>query len=198
MQQVLQITTIPGQYHLNINPAKLEYEQEHIPTADVHSTKAKLHIETKEQTMKISTYEARKSLGFSKIGDRIRDAAQKGEDDIVRFIKEANQLGRSLSRIDQGVTIGSLMKQKLTQQSSLMTVFIPNSGANISWQAGDIKVKNTPGTLNYDWNIKDYQLHYTRGDVSLEVVQKPAVEIKYVGSPLYVPRSSDPNYAENQ
>ena len=37
-------------------------------------------------------------------------------------------------------------------------------------------------------------MEFTPGDIQIEVTQQPDVIIKYVGGPLYVPPSSDPNY----
>jgi hypothetical protein len=31
-------------------------------------------------------------------------------------------------------------------------------------------------------------------DIELKITQRPQVIIKYVGGPIYVPRSADPNY----
>lgn len=197
MQQLLQIKTIPGQYELTINNAKLEYDQEFIPTADVSSTNGTLSIKTTAPTLHISSYEARKSLGFSTVGDRLKEGTRKASDNVVRYIKAANELGRNLSRIDKGVTIGSLVKQKILERPSSITMFIPSTGVDISWDAGDIQMDYEVGTLDYNWkkNIRDFS--YVPGSVQLNIIQKPSIEITYLGSPLYVPRSSDPNYEES-
>jgi len=48
--------------------------------------------------------------------------------------------------------------------------------------------------LNFDWKIDKGEFEFTPGDIELIVEQKPKVTIKYVGKPIYVPRSADPNY----
>jgi hypothetical protein len=48
--------------------------------------------------------------------------------------------------------------------------------------------------LNFDWNVQDPQIEFTPGDIEISVKQQPDVIIKYVGGPLYVPPSSDPDY----
>ena len=35
---------------------------------------------------------------------------------------------------------------------------------------------------------------FRSGDIELTVTQRPEVIIKYIGGPIYVPPSSDPNY----
>ena len=37
-------------------------------------------------------------------------------------------------------------------------------------------------------------MEFTPGDIEISVTQQPDVIIKYVGGPLYVPPSADPNY----
>ena len=48
--------------------------------------------------------------------------------------------------------------------------------------------------LNFDWRMNEPQFEFTPGDIELTVKQRPDVVIKYVGGPIYVPPSSDPNY----
>ena len=42
--------------------------------------------------------------------------------------------------------------------------------------------------------MNEPQFEFTPGDIELTVKQQPDVLIKYVGGPIYVPPSSDPNY----
>jgi len=48
--------------------------------------------------------------------------------------------------------------------------------------------------LNFDWRVNQPSFEFTPGDIELSVTQQPDVIIKYVGGPIYVPPSSDPEY----
>ena len=48
--------------------------------------------------------------------------------------------------------------------------------------------------LNFDWRVSQPEFEFTPGDIELSVTQQPDVIIKYIGGPIYVPPSSDPNY----
>ena len=48
--------------------------------------------------------------------------------------------------------------------------------------------------LNFDWRMNEPRFEFTPGDIELTVTQQPDVVIKYVGGPLYVPPSADPDY----
>ena len=48
--------------------------------------------------------------------------------------------------------------------------------------------------LNFDWRVNQTKFEFIPGDIEISVKQKPEVIIKYIGGPLYVPPSADPNY----
>jgi hypothetical protein len=72
--------------------------------------------------------------------------------------------------------------------------FIPSVGPDISWTPGEMNISYEMDKLNYDWRVNQPQFTFTPGDIEITVKQQPDVVIKYVGGPLYVPPSSDPNY----
>ena len=42
--------------------------------------------------------------------------------------------------------------------------------------------------------MNQMQFTFVPGDIEFKVTQQPDVVIKYIGGPLYVPPSADPNY----
>ena len=48
--------------------------------------------------------------------------------------------------------------------------------------------------MNFDWRLNRTQFEFVPGDIEISVTQYPDVVIKYIGGPLYVPPSADPNY----
>jgi hypothetical protein len=48
--------------------------------------------------------------------------------------------------------------------------------------------------LNFDWRVSGTQFEFVPGDIEISVKQQPDVVIKYVGGPIYVPPSGDPDY----
>ena len=48
--------------------------------------------------------------------------------------------------------------------------------------------------LQFDWQINPPHFECIPADVDITMTQRPDVQITYVGSPIYVPRSADPNY----
>ena len=48
--------------------------------------------------------------------------------------------------------------------------------------------------LNFDWRQSKGNFEFVPGDIEISVKQRPDVIIKYIGGPIYVPPSSDPDY----
>ena len=48
--------------------------------------------------------------------------------------------------------------------------------------------------LNFDFMIGQNGFEFIPGDIEVTITQRPEVTIKYVGGPLYVPPSADPNH----
>lgn len=72
--------------------------------------------------------------------------------------------------------------------------FLPTQGADISWDGGQMSIRYEMDKLNFDWRTEQGDIQFIPGDIEFSVTQNPDVVIKYVGGPLYVPPSADPEY----
>ena len=72
--------------------------------------------------------------------------------------------------------------------------FLPSTGPDIEWEDGTMQIRYEMDKLNFDWKIENNEFQFTPGDIEISVAQQPSVTIKYVGGPMYVPPSADPNY----
>lgn len=68
------------------------------------------------------------------------------------------------------------------------------TSVNVQWEDGAMQIRYKMDKLNFDWKIDQGEFKFTPGDIEISVAQKPSVTIKYMGDPIYVPKSSDPNY----
>ncbi|MEG1491632.1 MAG: DUF6470 family protein [Oscillospiraceae bacterium] len=194
--QLLQITTTPVKYELEIEPAKLQYEQDFTPSARVQTTPAKMQMQSKNAQVRIDTYEARKSLGIKKIGDIVGDNAQKGTDHLNSITREYVEIGKELGKTQNNPSISEIFRQKMIEQPEMYTAFLPSVGADISWSPAELNMSYEKGSISTDWQIKKSMLNYVPGSVHMKVVQLPSIEIKYLGKPMYVPPSASPYYEE--
>ena len=80
-----------------------------------------------------------------------------------------------------------------TQQAAAQQAAAQQTGQASEWD-GSMEIRYEMDKLNFDWKIEQGEFKFTPGDIKFTVKQRPDVIIKYTGGPIYVPRSSDPNY----
>lgn len=191
--QLLKITTSPMKYELEIEPSRLEYVNDHIPSADVSNSPSELKVETKNATVRIDTYEARKSLGILNTEDMFRRQAELCKDHIMQKTREYVEDGALMARIEDGVTIPQIMRQKIDTQPNSVTVFIPNTGADLTWEPPKVDIEYTKSELKYDWDEQQSSMRYIPGRVKMKIVEYASINVEYLGTPMYVPPSADPD-----
>ncbi|MGI5985269.1 MAG: hypothetical protein GXY01_09050 [Clostridiales bacterium] len=195
--QLLQITTTPMKYELEIEPARLEYKQDFIPSSDMQNKPAKLNIDKIKNTeVKIDTYEARKSLGIKNVADLIKQNAEKSKEHIRKQMREYVEIGQEMSNIQDSVSIADIFRSKILEQPQLYTAYLPNVGADLSWSPAQLDLSYEAGNLDYNWQISGNELTYIPGSVRVKISELASIDIEYLGGPLYFPPSAAPDYEE--
>lgn len=194
---LLQITTIPIKIEIKVTNAKFEHSQEYTqPKVNIKSTNGGYVMQAEPLKLNIDTYEARKSLGYGNMtdGDMLAQKAQDGFSiafqGTAKVAAEGDQLARgaspseiALSNARAGATVQTIME------------FLPKEGADITFDAGTLNIEYQMGEQDIDWDIHpDSPLEFIPGSVEFIVRDRPRVEIEYVGDPIYVPPSANPNY----
>lgn len=73
--------------------------------------------------------------------------------------------------------------------------FLPKENADITFDAGKLNIEYQMGSQDIDWDVHpDSPLEFIPGSVEFIVRDRPRVEIEYIGDPIYVPPSANPNY----
>lgn len=193
---LLQITTIPIQIEIKVTNAKLEYSEDRQPKVNITTKNGEFVMEAEPLKLNIDTYEARKSLGYGHMNDADM-AAQKAADGFslafqgtAKVAAEGNQLARGMSPSEiainnarAGATVQTIME------------FLPKTGADITFDEGKLNIEYHMGDQSIDWDVKpQLPMEFIPGSVELIVRDRPRVEIEYLGEPLYVPPSANPNY----
>ncbi len=195
MQNVLQISTNPGKYEIQVEHAKLEYKNNPLPLARVNTELGRFELNSQPARLRVDTYQSRKSLGHLNLTDSAAEYKNNAQSNFNEYISNVITIGRGVGDVTDGTTIGSLVRQKMTDLPRSMTVFLPAAGSvSISWQDDNLTTQYTPTEMTYEWDIKDVNFTYTRGGVSLDVLERASVDINYVGKPLYFPRSAAKAY----
>ena len=195
MYPLIEIKTVPIEIEMKMSPAKLEYTR---GTADLEISRGEggLSIKSRPIKLNIDTFEARNSVVPTAMRS-IEQYAQKGQQASYTATATYAQHGQML--LD--AKIGQDMITQFAAEST-MKDYHPNSGIKflpsvppeITFDPGEMQIRYEMDKLNFDWRVSQPEFEFTPGDIELSVTQQPDVIIKYIGGPLYVPPSSDPNY----
>lgn len=193
---LLQITTIPISIEIKITNAKLDFPDERQPKVNITTTNGQFVMKAEPLKLNIDTYEARKSLGPGNMtsGDLMAQKAQEGFSlafqGTARVASEGNQLAR-------GMTASEIAIQRARAGATYETImeFLPKEGADITFDAGKLSIDYQLGDQEIDWDVMSRMpMEFIPGSVELIVRDRPRVEIEYIGDPIYVPASANPNY----
>ena len=196
MYPLIEIKTVPIEIEMKVNHARLEYTR---GTADLEISRSDgggLSIKSRPIKLTIDTFEARNSVVPTAMRSQ-QQAAQKGQQASYTATATYAQHGQMMLK----AKIGQDMIGQFSAESTMKN-YHPNSGIQylpsvppeITWDPGEMEIRYEMDKLNFDWRVNQPQFEFTPGDIEVSVTQHPDVVIKYVGGPLYVPPSSDPNY----
>ena len=195
MKPLIEITTVPIQIEMKTTNAKLEYAR---GTAEMEISREKNGLQIKSRPIKVNidTFEARNSLSPT-LARYLEQSAQKGK----QAAYEATSTYASQGQLLLKTQVGEELVTKFAEDAMFKDVktnvgiqFLPDPGAEISWDPGEMKIRYEMDKLNVDWRMNEGSFEFTPGDIEFTVTQRPDVVIKYVGGPIYVPPSADPNY----
>ena len=194
MYPLIEIKTVPIEIQMKVTRARLEYAR---GTAQVEVSRDKggLSIRSRPIQVNIDSFEARNSVTPT-TATSIRQQAQAGVQGAYQATAVLAKEGRMMmeARIDQDVIPQLARQETMGQPANVNIDFLPSTGPDISWDGGEMSIRYQMDKLNFDWRMEKMSFTFVPGDIEFTMTQRPDVIIKYVGGPLYVPPSSDPDY----
>lgn len=191
MEQLLQIKTIPINYELKVNNARLERNS---GTAELEISRDKggMHIKSRPVRVNIDSFEARNSVVPSTAAS-IKQAAEKGRTASYEATAQYASEGKLMlnTQIGQGNDVLNQIIGQRTQQPTgdFGLAFIPSASAQLSYVPPSLTIEYEMDKLNFDMKVEKGQVEFIPGTIELSVTQYPDVMIEYVGKPIYVPPS---------
>ncbi len=186
---------MPIEIEMKVTHAKMEYSR---GTAELEISRGEggMSIKSRPIRLNIDTFEARNSVCPTAMRS-VEQYAQQGKQASYEATATYAQQGQLLldAKIGQElVTQFAADAQNRNLKTNVGLQFLPTVGPEISWDPGEMHIRYEMDKLNFDWRVNQPQFEFTPGDIELSVKQQPDVVIKYVGGPLYVPPSADPDY----
>lgn len=195
MYPLIEIKTVPIEIEMKTTPAQLKYTRASAEV-EISRNKGGLSIKSRPIRVKLDTFEARNSITPTAMRS-IQQSAQRGR----QAAYEATATYARNGKIFMNAKIGEEKITQLAQESQMRDYkanvniqFLPSVGPEISWDVGEMNIRYQMDKLNFDWKLNGGNFEFVPGDIEFSVTQMPDVIIKYVGGPIYVPPSSDPNY----
>ena len=88
-----------------------------------------------------------------------------------------------------------LLKGKISDNlNKANTAQLSASNGKASVNQADLTIRYQMDKMNFDMKVANGNFEFVPGNISIEITQYPGVQIEYVGGPIYVPPSADPNY----
>ncbi len=195
MYPLIEITTVPIEIELKTTRAKFEHVR---GTAEMEMTRDKggLSIKSRPIKVNIDTFDARNSLSPTPTLS-VKQNATKGREAAYEATATYAQQGKLLLKAQIGeelITRFAADAMWKDHKPNVGIQFLPEVGPEISWEKGELNIRYEMDKLNFDWRINKGSFEFTPGDIQLTVTQRPEILIKYVGGPIYVPASANPNY----
>lgn len=192
MEQLLRITTIPIEYELKVNNAKLE---RHRGSAELEISRNEggMNIRSRPIKLSIDTYEARNSV-VPTTKTSIYQSAQKGKqiayEATAQFAKEGQMLLKT--KIGEGgAALDQIFSQRVASPTGEFQMgFIPTTGPELEWEPSSLSIRYEMDKLNFDMKIDKGEVKFIPGTIELSISQYPDVQIEYMGDPIYVPPSA--------
>ena len=176
MKPLIEITTVPIQIEVKSTQAKWERVQ---GTAEVEISKDESGVSVRSRSARVNldTFES----GVSSTLGRLQQAAYEATDAYA----------------SQGQLT---VRTHLTEQAMLGAQRSAGTGQGLPAErgsgpdSGELSVRYEMDKLSFDWKFGQSGFEFTPGDIEFKVTQHPEVVIKYIGGPIYVPPSADPDY----
>ena len=199
MYPLIEITSVPIEIRMKMTNASMEYTR---GTAEMEISRSDhgLDIKSRPIRVQIDTYEARQSLtpGVPRsIGKEADDGEQAAYEATATYAQHGQiMLNARLGQNLVAQIASEPLNEQIAKSEKTSAEIGPVSEPEIDWEDGELQIRYDMEKLNFDWKIEAGEFEFTPGDIEFVVEQRPDLIIRYMGGPIYVPPSADPNYVD--
>lgn len=194
MKPLLEIRKIPISIEYKINKAHYEIVNTSASMEITHS-KSGLEMHMKPIKLNLDTVESSCSAGITSAMKSVGDFAKKGVKATYNATASYAEEGNMMLNISiMGNPIPEIALNKFNSDVSFNLGFIPTVGNEISWDPTELKIKYEIDKFNLEWKINRPEIKFIPGNIEFIIKEYPRLEINYIGKPIYVPASADPDY----
>lgn len=189
MEALLRITTIPMEYEMKIQKARLEYSRSNSDVM-MNRDRGGMTMENHPIKVQLDTYNARNSV-CPTTTESVRQSADKGKtaalEATAAYAKESAML------LDPKISnaLNQIFSQRAQQPTGEFGLrFIPSTGPDIEWSDPDLSMQYQMDKLSFDIKVSNGNFEFIPGSIEMSITQMPDINIEYIGKPIYVPPSA--------
>lgn len=194
MEQMLNIITIPMEYEINIEHARLERTgKSGPPILEIERERGGWTMENRPAKLILDTYNARNSVvptTKTAIYQNAQRGIQAAGTAAQNYASEAAQMVWSKPG-EGGQTLSRIFAQRVQLPTGEFKLgFLPTTGVDITYQAGELTMDYQMDKLTFNLRLQNGEVEYIPGSIEIVITQYPDVQIEYMGRPVYVPASA--------
>ena len=196
MKPLIEIQTVPISFELKVTDPTFK-PAETTAQIEMQTDKGGLQIKSSPVKLNLDTYEARKSASNPSPADSVRAYGTEGKQAAYKATAQYVQEGSILMNVqmnDEAFQQIADLRLENDVHKTPNIKWIPDKPVDIEYKPADLSIKYQVDKLNLDFKQNKKPMTFVPGNIELVVTQRPEVVINYVGGPIYVPPSSDPNY----
>jgi hypothetical protein len=194
MKPLIEIRTIPISIQYKVNNAQVE-RQNAKAEVEIRRDKGGLSIKSRPIRLNIDSFEARNSISPS-TRRSVEESAGYGQQAAYSATATIAREGNMMVDIHlREPAIPKIASDKTNPPPPDFNIkFVPDKPIDVSWYPQNLQIEYEMDKLNFDWQTNNENFHFTPANIEFTIQQHPQVIIEYVGSPIYVPPSANPNY----
>lgn len=196
MGPLIKITNVPITVEMKSTNAQIQRSAQSVDLDISRTEGGGLRIKSNPIKVSIDTFEARNTIAPT-TKRSIEQAAQKGKNAAYEATAKLAREGQMLmdAKLSGGKALDQIFASDAMAPTGEFTLSrLPGAPPEINWSDPDISIEYDMEKLNFDWRIQKGDFEFIPGTIEFSIAQKPDVIIEYIGSPIYVPKSADPNF----
>lgn len=194
MEPLISIKCIPFQYDMVVNDARLEMKTP-MPQHRLTRQTGGLNVDYTPGQIKIDTTAARQSMELKGVLLASKEAGQRGMDAARQAAGQFAQEGNRMMDSRNKNVFGEIAVERTKSSLDTMLGFLPSAKADISFDPHELQMRYEMDKLQFDWRTSSKaEMNFTPASIEFKVKDYAKVLIEYIGGPIYVPKSANPDY----
>ncbi len=197
LEPLIEIKTIPMSIELKVNNAKYELASSEA-SVEIRHENGGLQMKMQPTKLNIDTFEARNSTPFKSPMTSHSEYAKKGVQAAYEATANLAREGNMMVNIHlNNSVLTDIAYQRFTREmmsKEFNLGFTPSEPIDIEFSEPSLNINYEMDKLYFDIRQNKKDMEFTPGSIELIIKEYARIELEYTGSPIYIPRSADPNY----